>query len=251
MPPPAGARPAVGGRGGRRRPAVAAGPAPRSRRCRARRPAPRPGRSAPRSVPPGSWRSSRREPVSPPASGGRGWVSQTLRRGSRSAGGAATGRLGDGAGVGAGEADAGAGARTGVSGTSPKRGASSGTRGDTWPASRAAAASSAPMMRTPSAGLRGPRDAPRPAHAGPGSVPSSSSSGAAPNGSPGLALRSSPWSSTCALLLGARTPAGPAPPRARGGGSVPPVRPESLLDLEQLLLLARQHARRSRPRTRG
>src|SRR5215472_17024940 len=44
----------------------------------------------------------------------------------------------------------------GAGGTSPKRGASLGLRPSAWPASNAAAASSAPMMRMPSpAGLGG------------------------------------------------------------------------------------------------
>src|SRR5207248_7178988 len=46
---------------------------------------------------------------------------------------------------------------SGVGGTSPNRGASSGRRPAAWPASMAAAASSAPMMRTLSLDGRGPR----------------------------------------------------------------------------------------------
>ena len=46
---------------------------------------------------------------------------------------------------------------SGAGGTSPKRGASSGRRPAAWPASMAAAASSAPMMRTLSLDGRGPR----------------------------------------------------------------------------------------------
>src|SRR5947199_7904003 len=46
---------------------------------------------------------------------------------------------------------------SGAGGTSPNRGASSGRRPAAWPASMAAAASSAPMMRTLSLDGRGPR----------------------------------------------------------------------------------------------
>ena len=228
--------PAPGGLGPASAGAVGLRPASGGRRCPAPRPAPRPGRRAPRTVRRGrsTWRRG----------GGAVGRVPDAAPGQVSGGGVTTAGLGTVRGSTPGKRMPGRGP-LGGSGTSPNRGASSGTRGETWPASRAAAASSAPMMRTPSAGLRGPRDAPSRSTPGPGRCPASSSRPRRVPSRPSAAWRSSLWSSTCPPF-GALAP--PDRPHPSGGW----IRSGSRsVRLRATPAPCGPASGRSRPRTRG